>query len=310
MAPTALQHEALFYADEDDFLAGTVPFIRDGLEADEPVLAVVAAWKIDPLRAVLGSDADGVEFADMAEVGQNPARIIPAWRSFVDAHADKGCRLRGIGEPIWAERTPDEIVECQRHEDLLNVAFADGPSWRLLCPYDTTALDPAVIEEARRSHHFIVDGGAMQPSTDYRGLDAITAPFDRLLPDPPTTSEHLGFDATHLSAVRQLVGGRAAAFGMDEAQVDDAVLAVSELATNSVRHGGGNGVLHLWTDGDVLICEVRDRGFLTDPLADRTLVDPGKPGGRGLWIANGVCDLLQLRSSPQGTTARMHLRRR
>ena len=56
-----------------------------------------------------------------------------------------GKRLRGIGEPIWAARTPAEMAECHRHEGLLNVAFADSPGFWLLCPYDTTTLDPADV---------------------------------------------------------------------------------------------------------------------------------------------------------------------
>ena len=45
----------------------------------------------------------------------------------------------------------------------------------------------------------------------------------------------------------------------------------SELATNAVRHGGGSGRLRLWTDDQVLVCEVSDTGAgITDP-------NPGEP---------------------------------
>jgi hypothetical protein len=37
------RHEALLYAGEIDFLTGTLPFIREGVAADEPVLVVVSA---------------------------------------------------------------------------------------------------------------------------------------------------------------------------------------------------------------------------------------------------------------------------
>ena len=65
----------------------------------------------------------------MAEIGANPACIIPAWRDFVDECAEAGRAIRGIGEPIWADRSPAELVECQRHESLLNLAFADTRSF-------------------------------------------------------------------------------------------------------------------------------------------------------------------------------------
>src|SRR2546421_585138 len=77
-----------------------------------------------------------VEFADMAKVGRNPARIIPVWRQFVSERAAGGGRIRGIGEPVWAGRGPSELAEAQRHEALLNLAFAGTPGMWLLCPYD------------------------------------------------------------------------------------------------------------------------------------------------------------------------------
>ena len=36
--------------------------------------------------------------------------------------------MRGIGEPIWADRRPDELDECQLHESLINLAFAGADS--------------------------------------------------------------------------------------------------------------------------------------------------------------------------------------
>src|SRR3982074_3145381 len=99
------RHEALLYSGWAEFVAGTVPFIRGGLELGEPVLVVESAAKIDMLRTALGRDADEVLFADMGEVGANPARIIPAWHDFVGRQASSGRRLRGIGEAIWEGRS-------------------------------------------------------------------------------------------------------------------------------------------------------------------------------------------------------------
>src|SRR3954469_6305785 len=148
------RHEAMLYEGAEAFVAGAAPFIRAAVAADEPIMVAVGADKLDLLRSHLGEDADGVHFADMAEVGSNPARIIPAWRDFVNEHGRGGRGLRGIGEPIWAEGTADEPVECQRHESLLNVAFAGGRPWQLLCPYGVEGLSNEVIDEARRSHAY------------------------------------------------------------------------------------------------------------------------------------------------------------
>src|SRR5256885_4689146 len=143
LSPDGFHHEALFYSGDDDFPLGTLPFILQGLERGEAVLVVERKEKASLLRRGLGEDASGVLFADMDAVGANPARIIPAWQDFVDRHGQSGGRMRGIGEPILAARPGDELVECQRHESLLNVAFAAGRPRRLPWPVRTRQLPAA-----------------------------------------------------------------------------------------------------------------------------------------------------------------------
>jgi len=82
---------------------------------------------------------------------------------------------------------------------------------------------------------------------------------------------------------------------------------VHELATNSVRHGGGHGTCRLWRDGTALVCEVSDRGWITDPQAGRRRPTADQPGGRGLWLVNQLCDAVELRSSPDGTVVRVRM---
>jgi len=302
------RHEALFYAGRDDFVRRAGAFVRDAVEAEEPTLVVVDAVKIARLREELGDAAAGVRFADMAEVGANPARIIPAWREFVTRSAPTGRRLRGIGEPIWPERTTAELAECERHESLLNVAFAGSPSWWLLCPYDTEALDPAVVEEARRTHPFVCENGVGHESADYYGLSAIGAPFAEPLPEPPDSALELAFGDGPLEALRWLVGRAADEAGLGFSRAADFVLAVHELATNTVRHGGGRGTLRIWREPDALICEVADAGRIDQPLAGRERPLAGQPGGRGLWIVNQLSDLAQIRCFEAGSVVRLHMR--
>jgi anti-sigma regulatory factor (Ser/Thr protein kinase) len=310
LAPKAFEHEALLYSGDSEFLDRTLEFSRDGLAEDEPTLVMVAGPKIDLLRAALESDRDAIHFADMTRVGKNPARIIPAWQDFVFEHTVEGRRMRGIGEPIWAGRTAAELVECQRHESLLNLAFADAPPFLLLCPYDTSNLDPAVLAEAECSHPFIAEGGAHRSSALCRDLSSIRAPFDVPLPEPEAGFEEFAFaGADSLGDVRQFVAARAANIGWHPAQTADLVLSVHEVATNSVRHGGGAGVLRLWHTEDRLVCEVQDAGLIESPMAGRARPDSVQPSGRGLWIANQLCDLVQVRSSASGSTVRLHMER-
>jgi anti-sigma regulatory factor (Ser/Thr protein kinase) len=307
----SFQHEALLYDGDAGFADGAVPFLREGIEGGEPMLVAVSAQRIGLLRSELGDAADAVEFVDMEQLGRNPGRIIPAWRDFVatrrGANGASGA-IRGIGEPIWAGRSAEELAESQLHEALLNLAFADTDDFRLLCPYDRSALGDAVVREACCSHPSVVDRGRRHRSDAYRGAEQLLDPFKAPLPPPRAQSEVLAYDRTSLREVRARVAARCAAAGIEDARAGDFVLAVDEAAANSVRHGGGNGVLRTWVEGAALICEARDRGYLADPLAGRRVPEPGAPSGWGLYIAHQVCDLVQLRSDDHGTVVRMHMR--
>jgi anti-sigma regulatory factor (Ser/Thr protein kinase) len=297
----AFRHEAVFYAGPEGFLDRVVPFVEEGVAAGEPVMVALEAPKLRALHERLGSAAEHVELVDMGEIGHNPACIIPAWRDFV---AGRSGPTRGVGEPIWPGRSPAELVECQCHEALLNHAFADADGFHLVCPYDAVHLDRDVIEEAERAHPWV---GAAE-SARYRGHADPPPQFSEPLPEPPGNPPEHRIAWETLSGIRLLVGEHARAAHVSEARAGDLVLATHEVATNSIRHGGGEGTLRVWHDRDTVICEVRDRGRLDKPLAGRSKPTLDENGGWGLWLANQLCDLVQLRTLPDGNVARLHLR--
>jgi anti-sigma regulatory factor (Ser/Thr protein kinase) len=119
----------------------------------------------------------------------------------------------------------------------------------------------------------------------------------------------LPLGASTIDAPRRAVERHAARAGLSAARRDDLVLAVHELVTNSVRHGGGYGRLRLWSEGDAVVCEVRDRGGIADPLAGRVRPAARQRGGYGLWLAHQVCDLVQVRTLSAGCVVRVRMSR-
>ena len=296
-------HEAVLYDGAGSYVERLLPFLRAGIGRDEAIMVAVAPDRIGLLTRALGADADRVRFVDMRGMGRNPARIIPAWQAFVDAAG--GRPARGIGEPVWPGRTADELQECTLHEALLNVAFADAAAFRLLCPYDRTRLPDRALDSARATHPVIDEGVGGCPSGCFGG--ELPAPA---LSAVPGEARRIGFDGQRLGDVRRAVADEATQLDFSERQRDTAVLAVNELAANSVRHGGGHGELHIWSDGDELICEVRDAGVIGDRLAGRRRPDLEQLGGRGLWMVNQLCDLVQIRTPPASAvnTVRVRIR--
>ena len=285
------RHEALFYEDQEDLLARLVPFVREGAEADEAVLVALPEPRLGALKAELGTAAERVTFADMASVGRNPGRILSVWDQFARGPLGASGRARAVGEPIWAGRSPDEVIECEIHERLLDLAFLDV-ALHLLCPYDTNALSPDVVARAAVSHG------------DHPGdADGLTSP----LRPPPEGAHVVPFRDLDLRAVRQTLAKLAAHVGLTPARTDDLVLAVDEVATNSVRYGGGGGTLRLWIDGDAVVCEITDGGQIIDPLVGRRRPAVDAAGGRGLWLVHQLCDLVQIRSDGGGAVVRMRM---
>ena len=107
--------------------------------------------------------------------------------------------------------------------------------------------------------------------------------------------------------MRREITGLARHVGLNAARTDEFVLAVNEVATNSIRHGGGRGTLRAWIDSEAAVCEISDAGVITDPLVGRRRPASDAPGGRGLWLANVLCDLVQVRSGPDGTVVRLRV---
>jgi hypothetical protein len=67
-------------------------------------------------------------------------------------------------------------------------------------------------------------------------------------------------------------------------------------------------VLRRWREDDAVVCETMDAGELSDPLAGRSLPVADSANGRGLWLINHLCDLVQVRSSASGTVVRVRQR--
>ncbi|TDC81580.1 sensor histidine kinase [Micromonospora sp. KC606] len=301
-----LVHEGLFYRDREELLAGTVPFVLDALTHDEPVLVATPADRLGMIQAEVGADDDRVRYVDMTQAGRNPGRIIP-WvlQAFLDGHS--GRRVRIIGEPVWPGRTEAEQPACAQHEALINFAFADRDV-HILCPYDASRLSAGLLADACRTHPVLVDAVGRRPSPHFAPAQVVTE-HNKPLATAGEPVALLRYDLNTLSDVRRFVTAHARDAALDPDRVADLQIAVTELATNSIAHASGGGLLHVWRTDEHLVCEFRDDGWLDDPLAGRLTPRHDGIGGRGLVIVHALCDLVLVHSTPAGTTVRLHMRR-
>jgi anti-sigma regulatory factor (Ser/Thr protein kinase) len=298
---TGEMHLALFYSGDSDYVDGVARFISPALEAGEPVAIAVPGRKADLLRTAVGGHSK-LELFDMVELGHNPARIIPAVEGVLGRQ--EGSLLHYVGEPIWPGRSRDEIREATQHEALINLAWP-GAHIRVLCPYDADVLDPYVLVDAEKTHPHLIREGRTLPSRSYAGAE-LPLGCDDPLPEPPPDAMTLPFGRPNLYAVRSLVKWTADQAGMRPARIDDLVLAINELATNTIRHAHAGGLLCVWRVPGRVICQVEDTGQIHDPVAGRRAPALDAEGGMGLWTVNQLCDLVEVRTSDGGTMIRVH----
>jgi anti-sigma regulatory factor (Ser/Thr protein kinase) len=131
---------------------------------------------------------------------------------------------------------------------------------------------------------------------------------ERRFTPPPADAERLDFELDGLHDVRALVAGTGEGAGLPGGRSSDLVAAASELAANSVLYAGGHGTARVWVEGGAIVVEVRDEGMIEHPeeLGHRP-PEKTAEGGRGLWIANQLCDEVAIRSGADGTRVRLRM---
>jgi anti-sigma regulatory factor (Ser/Thr protein kinase) len=296
--PAGFEHRAFVYADDQEFVHRATPFLRAGVTAGEVVLVALPQPRIALLREDLGRYADQVTFVDMAEVGRNPARIIPLWQSLLDENPNRP--VRGLSEPVYPGRSSAEIEEVKLHEALLNIAFEHSGPFRMHCPYGASILSPDL--SITENHPVVL------PADPGPGLAEVAEKIFRTpLSGVPERAERRTFGPAELSELRAWGDAWARSCGLSEDRNDDLALALHEICANTIRFGGEHGTISRWQAGNSLICEVTDTGYISDLLVGRVLAAVTREGGRGVWLANQVCDLVQIRSSGGHTQVRLQM---
>jgi anti-sigma regulatory factor (Ser/Thr protein kinase) len=300
-------HVAFFYDSQRDYADVTGDFVRAGLDAGDPVMVAVPPANAEIISEYLGGQAVGAAFRDipvfedMTVLGRNPARIIAALYAFADKHP--GQLLHYVGEPAWSSRTQSERAEVMWHEQLLNVAF-DHERIRILCPYDAAGLERGVLVQAEGTHPVLMRNRHLEHSPEFSphagSLD------DAPLTSPPAAVPLLTYRDDPRTA-REFARRQAQAAGLTEPRLTDLVIAVGELAANTLRHTKSDGTIQVWADSGEVICEVRDHGYIRDALAGRRCPPADAAGGHGLWVVHQVCDLVEMRTGSRGTVFRLHM---
>ncbi|WP_319458405.1 sensor histidine kinase [Micromonospora sp. RTP1Z1] len=298
-------HEAILFDSDEHLLAVVLPFLLGGIEAGEPAVVGLGERNAELVRRALPVDS-GVTFLPGGDVYARPTAAIRSYRKLLASYvADGAAQIRIVGElpRIALGATWDWWA---RYESAINHAYDDFPLWSM-CAYDTRVASARVLADVARTHPRVArpDGshvptGVYTEPTSYLAeqLPMLLDPAQRTAPVVELT------DPTPAQA-------RAAVYAADRGQlpvddVEDLVVAVSEMVTNAMRHGLPPTLMRLWSGADRIVVTVSDGGDgPKEPFAGLLPPANRSDGGLGLWISHQSCSHVAMHRGPDAFTVRL-----
>ncbi|WIX98947.1 sensor histidine kinase [Amycolatopsis mongoliensis] len=303
VARRGYDHAAVHYGSDAELLAVAVPFLEGGLAAGEPTFVSLAPDRAELVRRALSPSADA-RYLTVDEVYVRPAAAIKSYRELMAglvAGGAAGIRIFGELPRTAIDRSWDWWA---RYEAAVNHAYDEFPL-RSMCAYDTRTTPRHVLDDVARTHPFVATPGGHRSNAGYVDPPAFLADPRPMTPHPIQHALPLvEFTDPQPPAARRAVLDITKT-DLPAGEIDDLVLAVSEIVDNAVRHGRPPVTMRIWADADHMVVTVHDTGEGPgDPFAG--LLPAGRQiGGRGLWIAHQICSQVTLHRDETGFTVRL-----
>ncbi|MFD0822511.1 anti-sigma factor RsbA family regulatory protein, partial [Micromonospora zhanjiangensis] len=298
-------HEAICYDSDEELLAVAVPFLTDGIAADEPTVLSLGERRAALVRSALPAGVE-VSLATGGVMYTGPASAIRSYQQLLAGYRASGARrVRIVGElpPAHFGSTWDWWA---RYESAVNHALDEFPVW-CLCTYDRRLAPAAVLADVGRTHPWIATAdGRREPSPHYTD-PLLFLRENRPGPPDPVQLTAPALELTDPSPARARHGVREVDRGLLPADdVDDLVVAVSETVTNAHRYGCPPVRVRYWTADDRIVVTVSDCGEgPKDPFAGLLPTRDGAEGGLGLWITFQSCSHVTMSRDAGSYTLRL-----
>jgi anti-sigma regulatory factor (Ser/Thr protein kinase) len=298
---TALRHDAFVYESDDEYVARTAAFVKEGLDAGEACTVGNTRDGIAMMRDALGPDADRVTFFDVSSTYTRPARAVAAYYGTFLEHLRTAPTVRAVANGQFGP-TPGDWAEWMAYEAITNLAYSHLPVW-VVCAYDANRVPDAQLEAVWRTHPEVLSGG-WQASDHYEDPRELVR---RLTPEPEPLPDLRSYPAVvDIERFREQLARELVAENVPEAKALDMLVAGTEIAANAVRHGAGIEELRMGRVEGRFVCEVIDRGSgFDDPAAG--YLAPQEGTGTGLWVARQLTWRVESFHSPRGFTVRIWL---
>ena len=301
VARAPMPHDAFFFDSPESLAEIAAPFLLEGLDAGDAAVVATSEATARILVDAVGGDPRVHVLTGYGAYSRRTPSAITTFRQLAERRdPGDGGRVRVVGEVDFGP-TERNWLEWQRYEAVINDALADWPLWGL-CLFDTRRLADPVLESALRTHsHLATTSGrranpAFTDPADY--LRSLPVPEEPLEDTPPLLAVS---DVTNFRALRQAVATSLAGVPAEREETEDFLLAVDEMTSNAVRHGGPPVSLRLWQAEDRIVCTIADGGpGWDDPFAGYGPAhgEDLSRGGMGLWLARQLCDHVDISGDP------------
>jgi anti-sigma regulatory factor (Ser/Thr protein kinase) len=301
-------HDALLYDSPGQLVEVAAPFLLEGLAAGDAAVIATGAGTADLLREAVGGHPD-VHVLERGDVyrARTPAAIT-TFRQLAELRTSEGARrVRVVGEVDFGP-TERDWLEWQRYEAVVNDALAGWPLWGL-CVFDTQRLPEPLLAAALQTHSRLASARGHEENP------AFTEPAEYLralpMPEEPLEATVPRLHASHVAdfaSLRRALATELAGVPADGDLLQDFLLAVDEMTSNALRHGGRPIDLRLWIGTDRIVCTIGDRGTgWDDPFAGYGPAhgEDLSRGGMGLWLARQLCDHVDITTGPSGALVRL-----
>ena len=277
---TALRHNAFVYDSDEEYVARAVPFLKGGLEAGQGAIVAHTKAGMAMMRDALGAQAAVVTFVDVSSAYTRPARTLAGYHKVYAEQLKKTPKLRAVAD-VQFGRDPREWDLWTGYEAVFNRSFGHLPVW-VLCTYNANGTPDPIIEGAWQTHPEVADRTGWTTSGLYEDPDQL---LRRVTPSPEPLPQLRSIPfGRDIEQIRERLAAELIVEGLGEAKTLETLLAATEIATNSIQHGGCIEDIRIGRAHGRIVCEIIDRGpGFDDPAAG--YLAPRNGIGSGLWIA-------------------------
>jgi anti-sigma regulatory factor (Ser/Thr protein kinase) len=298
----AFRHSALVYESQEEYLAGALPFLREGIEAGDGAIVAHTKPGLAMMREALGPDAAQATFVDVSSAYTRPARTLAAYHKVYVEVLRKTTRVRAVAD-VQFGHDPAEWDLWTGYEAVFNRSFSHLPTW-VICSYNANGTPDPIIEGVWHTHPEVVAEETLNTSDQYEDPDELLRRITPVpAPLPELRSIPFGRDVVEF---RERLARELLAEEVSDAKALDMLLAATEIATNAIEHGGGVEEVRVGRAEGRFACEIVDHGKgFDDPAAG--YLAPRKEVGAGLWVARQLTWRIEFFRSARGFTTRIWL---